>query len=477
MDQGVPSMPKLSGLILSVVLASCATVPAPAPDLNPSVPPTQRSGHPRFLAHFMPWYQAPPVASTFGWHWHMGFYDPFAVDAEGRRPLATHDPPLIGPYDSSDPRVIEYQLLTMKAAGIDGVILDWYGIDDVFDYAAVHRASQAVVDAVRRAGMTFAVCYEDQSIGKAVRAGKYDSTEALAKGSQALKWLEDHWFHDPAYLKFDGRPVLLDFGPQTFLRASDWQTLFSVTSVRPWFVSLENHLEHDADGFYNWPDMAASGGGTLTRDVLVNQLNRFYAATKNAPRLIASVWPGFHDIYQQAGVGASYGYLDYGGGDTFRMLLNAALEARPDVVQLATWNDYGEGTVLEPNQSRGYDPLEDLQNARRRLDPTFPFAAGDLRLPFELYKRRFVPSADQARLDALAAALFASQPDRARELASAAFGDRVALPRTPTAASAGAPAGSAAPLPAGTNLAYEKPRGRRVTPTCTRPTKPTTAKP
>ncbi len=42
--------------------------------------------------------------------------------------------PLIGPYASSDKAVIEYQLLLMKYAGIDGVLIDWYGSFDVNDY-------------------------------------------------------------------------------------------------------------------------------------------------------------------------------------------------------------------------------------------------------------------------------------------------------------------------------------------------------
>ena len=34
----------------------------------------------------------------------------------------------------SDPAVLEYHVLLMKLGGIDGVIVDWYGQDNYYDY-------------------------------------------------------------------------------------------------------------------------------------------------------------------------------------------------------------------------------------------------------------------------------------------------------------------------------------------------------
>jgi len=424
----VPHPASVAALIVAAfaLLSGCSTVDPgattaaelkAAQDALVVEAPTQRSVEkPLILAHYMPWYQARPFAKSFGWHWHMGFYDPYEVAADGTRPIATHYYPLIGPYDSSDPRVIEYQLLTMKTAGIDGVIIDWYGIDAALDYPQIHKASQVLFEAVKKAGMTFAVCYEDQSITKMILSKTFGGDQAVARATETFKWLDQHWLRDPAYLKFDGKPVVLNFGPQKFTRWNDWQKIFEASGVRPWFVSLEDHNEHDADGFYNWPEMSKSVGGVLSHDTLVGQLNAFYAKTRDTPRLVASAWPGFHDIYEQAGVATSYGYLDDYAGGTFRLTLGAALAARPDVIQLATWNDYGEGTVLEPNRVRGYGPLETLQEARRQFDPAFAFTGEDLRLPLALYQKRTEKAADQGALDRAAAALFAGDPTAARQL-------------------------------------------------------------
>lgn len=423
-------IPPAALAVIVLLLGSCASVDpgaARAEELKAAQqalvvePPTQRKvDKPLFLAHYMPWYQARPFSKSFGWHWHMGFYDPYEVLADGTRAIATHYYPLTGPYDSADPKVIEYQLLTMKASGIDGVIIDWYGIDAALDYVSIHKASQVLFEAVRKAGMTFAVCYEDQSITKMIQAKTFTADQAVPRAAATFRWMNQNWFQDPAYLKLDGKPVVLNFGPQKFTRWSDWRTIFDSSGVKPWFVSLEDHSEHDADGFYNWPEMSKSVSGVLSLDTLVGQLNTFYAKTRDSQRLIASAWPGFHDIYEQAGVASTYGFLDDYDGGTFRLTLGAALAAKPDVIQLATWNDYGEGTVLEPNRVRGYGPLEDLQRARKTVDPAFGFTAEDLRLPFDLWKKRSDKAADQSALDRIAAAITEGRPDEARRRAAEA---------------------------------------------------------
>src|SRR5689334_4515096 len=80
-----------------------------------------------------------PSRATGGWHWTMGRFDPERIGPEGRREIASHSYPLVGPYDSADPDVLEYHTLLMKVAGIDGVVADWYGSEDFNDYAAIHR--------------------------------------------------------------------------------------------------------------------------------------------------------------------------------------------------------------------------------------------------------------------------------------------------------------------------------------------------
>lgn len=372
-------------------------------------PTAREEKTPLVFVHYMPWFEAPEFSDNYGWHWHMGYFDPWEPDGTGRSPIASHYYPLTGPYDSRDPAVLEYQVMLMKLAGVDGIIFDWYGIEKALDYPFIHEATAAMIDTAVRAGLRYAICFEDQSVGKAVEAGVLTRDTALDAGKKVMRWMDEHWFSDPAYYRIDDRPVLLDFGPQYFLNPADWTAMFAETDPAPYFVTLDDHMERTADSSYPWSPMWASVSGTLTYLRLVQYLNTFYAKHIDRPHLVTTALPGFHDIYREAGVSAGYGFLDDAEGGVFRLTLDAAAAAFPDVIQIQTWNDYGEGTMVEPTEERGYRELLSLQEFRKRYDPDFPYTAADLAVPLELYRLRTaggsVPADEAARsmLDALAA--------------------------------------------------------------------------
>ena len=83
-------------------------------------------------------------------------------------------------------------------------------------------------------------------------------------------------------------------------------------------------------------------------------------------------------------------------------------------MQIATWNDWGEGTQVEPSIEFGYRDLEHLQSVRGSQEdgPT----TADLRLPFRLLKlRRTMPDADaQKTLDEVAQLISNGSIDAAR---------------------------------------------------------------
>jgi hypothetical protein len=131
------------------------------------------------------------------------------------------------------------------------------------------------------------------------------------------------------------------------------------------------------------------------------------------------VFPGFRDFYEQAGVHASYGRIEPRDGRTFTETLDLALASGEPLVQIDTWNDYGEGTVIEPTRDDGFRSLEAIQqraNSRRTSSPRF--AAADLRLPVALYdlrKRYANDAATNEALEKISALLFASDCVAARK--------------------------------------------------------------
>jgi hypothetical protein len=348
--------------------------------LQIGTPAVREDKRPLVLAHYMPWFQ------RYGFHWQQGGaqFDPAEILPNGRANISSHYYPLTGPYDSNDPAVLEYQAALMKMAGIDGVVIDWYGITEGVDYKPIHEATIAFVEVLRKRGLKYAIVYEDQSIKHLIEFGIIPKDQNRSIAQETFTWMQQNWFRDENYVKVDGRPLVLCFGPQYFYQKSEWDEIWAGVDPRPFFIDLDARTNW-ADGTKNWSPMHLSSGGKLSIPSLVKYLNDFYRKQESKPFVVGTAMPGFHDIYAQAG-GKSYGFLDYSGGETFKLTYTAAELARANIIQIQTWNDYGEGTIIEPTIERGYKELEYLQDKRKQWESDFPFNYSDLRIPIELYK-------------------------------------------------------------------------------------------
>jgi len=357
-----------------------------------ALPKTARAGLKPVMVHYMPWFVARPYSGNWGWHWTMNHANPDVTNASGEREIASWYHPLTGPGDSADPALLEYHVLLMKLAGVDGVMVDWYGPDEFNDYASNNRRTLALFDFTRKAGLKFALCYEDQTIRQELNGNYIVPGDALAHARQALLYAQSHFFTDASYLRLSNAPVLLNFGPQYFKSSADWEAIFSGLEAtnHPAFFTEDTRLAVGV-GAFDWPPMWLSGGGsnTLAPGQLENYLAGFEKKAAHWPAFVSSAFPRFHDFYAQGGAGASNGSLDDAGGGTLINTLTRALTNNSAIVQIVTWNDFGEGTVVEPTQEYGWRDLGIVQDLRHRyLDPGFPGHTNDLALAWRFYQLR-----------------------------------------------------------------------------------------
>ena len=372
--------------------------PAPAP----APAPTQTDQSPVLLAHYMPWYTARPFSDHWGWHWTMNHFDPTQI-INGQPRIASKYQPLIGPYDSGDPDVLEYHLLLMKLAGIDGVIVDWYGLTDFRDYALLHTNTTRLLQQCERLRMKFVICYEDQTIPALVEAGRITANNRIAHAVAEINWLAQYWFRSGSYLKLDDKPVLLSFG-HTGLTATEWsQCLQQLTKPVSYFS--QDIRRDGAVGGFGWP---APQVGLL-------QVDRFLQEATKWPACIPAAFPRFNDIYREAGVGNSYPQLPDDSGRTFQSTLTKALDSRSRIIQIATWNDWGEGTQIEPSREFQYRDLQYLQSIR--YAPQQGPTVNDLRLPLRLLQLRKSAGTPETRqaLDQIAQQLSRNELQPARD--------------------------------------------------------------
>lgn len=117
--------------------------------------------------HMMPWFETKETnGGAWGIHWTMANCNPDNV-IDGKQDIASYFHPEIGAYASGDPDVIDWQMGQMKAAGIKGIFLDWPGTTQAYDYPKNVQNSEAIIAGTERAGLNFAIVYEDNNLNLA----------------------------------------------------------------------------------------------------------------------------------------------------------------------------------------------------------------------------------------------------------------------------------------------------------------------
>jgi hypothetical protein len=182
---------ELIGVIFSLVIFVTTACGSDEPERKSNEPKAvSKTNSTRVYMHYMPWFQSKDVSGYWGSHWTMKNKNPETILDNGQREIASHYYPLIGPYDSKDLDVIQYHLLLMKYAGVDGVLIDWYGSHNVYDYRPNLSGANALIDNIDDVGLQFGIVYEeftaesvDQQTSKtALQAAQVDVILLLVTG-------------------------------------------------------------------------------------------------------------------------------------------------------------------------------------------------------------------------------------------------------------------------------------------------------
>jgi hypothetical protein len=102
---------------------------------------------------------------------------------------------------------------------------------------------------------------------------------------------------------------------------------------------------------------------------------------------------------------------------TFRTTVQQALAIASATIQIATWNDWGESTMIEPSVEFGYRDIEVLQEMRRKhMEPSYSATGSDLRMPSRLFvSRRNTAGAERTKqLDRIAELIAAGRTGQAQ---------------------------------------------------------------
>ncbi|HEX9632066.1 MAG TPA: hypothetical protein VGA02_06335 [Gemmatimonadales bacterium] len=322
--------------------------------LSSAVPPDIE---PHVLALYYAWYGTPTGPSRRWFHW-----DPTRTTFG-----AVHTPTLghadsLGHYDSNDEWVLRQHIQWAQRAEIDGFVSSWWG-QGGFEDVALRR----LLAAAEEAG--FAVCLLYES------ASPPTGQQVLAD----LRYIIERYGNHPAYLKVDGRPVIFVnwkiYNQQIFMRefASVAETL-RAEGHPAFFIGDGLNMETGwfMDGIF--------GHGVTGKPP--SDLESFYREGRRIADLygrlfIGTVFPGFDDtIMQRQGRQA-----DRLGGTLYGDVWRATLKAKPDWILINSFNQWHDGTEIEPS----------LQYGDQYLGLTTQFARTFKQLPAEPSASPFPP--------------------------------------------------------------------------------------
>ena len=372
-----------SFIVAAAALNGCGAEPASDADVQSvsSAVTIQKSYPRKIYVHIMPWFQ------VGGQHWSMN-------SRNAGTGVAAWYKPMIGEYSSNDGNVIEYQLLTMKYAGIDGVIIDWPGLNGGYDRPQNKANSDAIIAKTAQFGLEFAVCYEDQ----------YADSADAAKADMA--YVRDQFMSKANHIKVNGAPMVMVFGPQKFKSAGDWSNILSVFSSKPSFFPLwyNDSAGANANGKFAWIAQNALKG--------LNDFDNGLDGVDHGNK-VPVLYPGFNPYYAAGGWPGPTWKISYKlkadntegqDGDTLATTFELGKFAG-EPLQIATWNDYGEGTMVEPTNEFQYTFLQKLQQSVGAV-----YTDAELKIVKMLFDGRRAnkpqmdeASADLAKLDVAAA--------------------------------------------------------------------------
>ena len=302
------------------------------------------------IGEYHNWYSTGPVWSHWSWPGPGPKRNPEKI-IDGRRELASANYPLIGPYDSRDERVIEYHIRIAKAAGIDAFAIDWYGPNSFED-----SSMKKYLDIAVKLDFKIAIEYEPKI---RIEWGSGPREYRISMVISDLKYILSRYANHPAYLKIDGKPVIFYFWPSQ-LELNEWIYIFEKLKEEGFDAihiteGIDPHLLTVFDCIYEWEPLWIESANITAWDRLreVSYTLREYSRLYPGRCFLAGVWPGFDDVgvYGWGGGIRKYDRLD---GKVYEEQWKVVLETNPDMVMITTFNDWNEGTEIEPSLEYGF---------------------------------------------------------------------------------------------------------------------------
>lgn len=297
--------------LAAVAIASACLLPAAAGA------PASAAGVGEVAIFYYPWYSNPGRDGVWA-HWY--------VERDGRQVLSSPYFPKRGLYSSSSPKIVDAQMREIRAAGVDTVIVSWWG----FGSPEADRLP-LVSESARRHGLHVAIHLEPYG------------GRTPARTAADVRRLRADGYHDFYVYDAEKDP------------ASEWAEAFAEHGDARVFGHTALAGRAKASGF----------DGLYTYDILTWHGSSFRRICAQARQLglacAPSIGPGFDArlVHDHSAV------RHRRSGVTYDRMWKSAITAKADAVTITSYNEWQEGTQIEPARLQVGRPAYDGAWGRR----------------------------------------------------------------------------------------------------------------
>src|SRR5262245_8149937 len=266
-----------------------------------ALPALAHAGPPRSAIFFYPWYSNVRYDGAYA-HWTQGGHQP-PFD------LASQFYPARGAYSSADPHVLRAQMRDIATAGVDEVVSSWWGTGSRED-----QRLPAIIRAARRYHLRVGVQLEPYA----------DRT--VASIGQDLAYLRKLGIRDVYIYRSNDFP------------AEEW-----------WAITRQpNGMRLLAQTARVGFAARAGFAGFYTYDILLYDGAKFDRLCTQARSLGILCAPSVGPGYQATAATGDTRVKPRLNGGTYDSMWRAANDARADIVTITSYNEWSEGTQIEP---------------------------------------------------------------------------------------------------------------------------------
>jgi hypothetical protein len=317
------------------------------------------------------------------------YYPGWSPGARGPDPWSVIKPfarlePKLGWYRDGSPQTLETQLSWMHQYGIEFVVFDWFWHHGA---AQQEQSIAAYLQAPSRKRVPFALLWANHW-----RMAELSDFDAMVK----------HWVREylarPEYLRVDDKPVVFIFSPDLLIEnakrmGTDGRQLLeraraearraglkgiyfvmATPAVEFWAKNMAPSLGFDALSAYNYHNgFNGTPESRTPPSYSYSELDKNYRMNwqwlvKNAPLPYIVPMTSGWDKRPWGGSGDPRHDQSTGSADEFETHLLAAralMDAQPNKTLrmgvICCWNEFGEGSVIEPTKRDGFSFLERVQ--------------------------------------------------------------------------------------------------------------------